>query len=308
MATEDFSARFADLDAWPTIDAVEAMYEGQLAAVAAVRPALPAIARAADDAAAALQGGSPGRSRGAGRSGGRIVYVGAGTSGRVAVQDGAELPPTFDWPPERLVFVMAGGPTAFLTSKEGAEDDVRAAIASIDKAAIGGKDVVIGLAASGSTPFTLASLGRASERGAVTVGIANNPGTRLLALAKHKILLETGVEVIAGSTRMKAGTAQKVALNLLSSAIMIRLGRVYRAMMVDMHATNAKLRRRAEDMVASITGCKAAVAANALKRAEGDIKLASILVRGLERSKAAAILDRHQGNLRDALAEIAGER
>lgn len=293
MATENISARFADLDAWPTVEAVEAMFEGQLAAVAAVRPALAAIARAADEAAARLRGK------------GRLVYAGAGTSGRVAVQDGAELPPTFDWPHDQLVFAIAGGPSALIASAEGAEDDTEAAIQQIDQAAVGAADVVIGLAASGTTPFTVAALQRAAARGALTVGIANNADSPLLAVAHHPILIETGGEVIAGSTRMKAGTAQKVVLNLLSTAIMIRLGRVYRGMMVNMHATNAKLRHRAETMVAFITGCKQSDALRALDGAAGDIKLASVMVFGLDRDMAEAVLDRHAGSLRRALAEMA---
>ena len=296
MATEYISARFADLDAWSTLEAVEAMYEGQLAAVAAVRPVLGAIARAADEAAATL------------RSQGRLVYVGAGTSGRVAVQDGAELPPTFDWPVEQLVFAMAGGPDALIMSAEGAEDDTAAAVKQMKESSVGQGDVVIGVAASGTTPFTVASVRRAAELGALTVAIANNRDAPLLAAAKHPILVETGGEVIAGSTRMKAGTAQKVVLNLLSTAIMIRLGRVYRGMMVNMHATNAKLRHRAETMVAFITGCKASDAVRALERAEGDIKLASIMVFGPDRDMAEAILDRHKGSLRSALAELARVR
>ena len=199
MPTEDVSARYVDLDDWPTLDAVEAMFEGQLSAVAAVRPALRAIAAAADEAAEAL------------RRGGRLVYAGAGTSGRVAVQDGAELPPTFDWPLEQLVFAMAGGAGALMKSAEGAEDDAADAIAKVDAAGIGPNDVVIGLAASGTTPYTVAYVRRATERGAVTLGVANNPDAPLLGVARHPILIETGAEVVAGSTRMKAGTAQKAA-------------------------------------------------------------------------------------------------
>ena len=208
MPTEDVSARFADLDGWPTRDSVEAMFEAQLAAVAAVRPALGAIADAADEAAAALH------------RGGRLVYAGAGTSGRVGVQDGAELPPTFDWPFERLVFAMAGGQGALVKSAEGAEDDEAAGARAMDEALIGPDDVVIGVAASGTTPYTVAAVRRAAERGAVTVGVANNAGAPLLAVARHKVLAETGAEVVAGSTRMKAGTAQKVVLNLFSTAVL----------------------------------------------------------------------------------------
>lgn len=291
MTTEDVSARFVDLDGWPTRDAVEAMFEGQLAAVAAVRPALGAIAAAADEAAAAL------------RRGGRLVYAGAGTSGRVGVQDGAELPPTFDWPLDKLVFAMAGGQGALVKSAEGAEDDAGAAVRTIDEAGIGPADVVLGIAASGTTPYTVAAVARAAERGAVTIGIANNPDAPLLGAARHKILTDTGAEVVAGSTRMKAGTAQKVVLNLLSTAIMIRLGRVYSGMMVHMHASNAKLHRRATDMVIRITGCDHATAVDALTRCAWEVKTAVLVVHGLTPEAAAAALDRQDGSLRAALAE-----
>ncbi|MCP8936968.1 N-acetylmuramic acid 6-phosphate etherase [Alsobacter sp. SYSU M60028] len=292
MATEDISARYVELDGWPTLDAVEAMYEAQLSAVAAVRPALAAIARAADDAAAGL------------RAGGRLVYAGAGTSGRVAVQDGAELPPTFDWPHDQLVFAMAGGNSALIRSAEGAEDDAQDAIRKVDEIGVGPNDVVIGLAASGTTPYTVAFVRRATERGAVSIGVANNAGSPLLAAGRHAVLIETGVEVVAGSTRMKAGTAQKIVLNLLSTAIMIRLGRVYRGMMVHMQATNAKLHRRAAIMVALLTGCPETEADKALRLCGFDVKLASLIVSGLTPDEAGALLDRHDGSLRAALADL----
>ena len=292
MATEDISARYVDLDGWPTLDAVEAMYEGQLSAVAAVRPVLAAIARAAEDAADGLQ------------AGGRLVYAGAGTSGRVAVQDGAELPPTFDWPHDQLVFAMAGGDSALIRSAEGAEDDEKDAVAKMDAAGVGPNDVVIGLAASGTTPYTVALIRRATELGAVTIGVANNPDAPLLGVARHPVLIETGAEVVAGSTRMKAGTAQKIVLNLLSTAIMIRLGRVYRGMMVHMQATNAKLHRRAAIMVALITGCPEDEADKALRLCGFDVKVACLIVGGLPPDEAGALLDRHKGNLRDALTDL----
>ncbi len=292
MATEDVSARFADLDGWPTRDAVDAMYEAQLAAVAAVRPALGVIAAAAEAGAEAL-----------GR-GGRLVYVGAGTSGRVGVQDGAELPPTFDWPFDRLVFAMAGGQGALIRSAEGAEDDEAAGARAMDDAAVGPDDVVIGIAASGTTPYTVAAVARAAERGAVTVGIANNGEAPLLAAARFPVLAETGAEVVAGSTRMKAGTAQKVVLNLLSTAIMIRLGRVHGGMMVHMHASNAKLHRRAADMVARITGCDHGRAVEALGAAAWNVKAAVLIVEGQSPRQAADLLARERGILRAALAAI----
>lgn len=291
MATEDVDPRFTDLDAWPIASAVEAMWDGQMSAVAAVREVLPAVTAATVSAAERL------------KRGGRLIYVGAGTSGRVAVQDGAELPPTFDWPQDRLVFALAGGDNALIASIEGAEDDTADAVAQMDSAAVGADDVVIGVAASGTTPFTVAAIARAGERGALTVGIANNPGAPLLAAARHPIMIPTGSELIAGSTRMKAGTAQKVVLNLISTGIMLRLGRVYRGMMVNMHVANAKLKRRAEDMVMRISGCDEATAATALQSTNGDIKLATLVVLGYGRDEAEALLKRHAGNLRQALAD-----
>jgi N-acetylmuramic acid 6-phosphate etherase len=296
MATEDVDPRFADLDAWSTASAMGAMWEGQLAAVAVVGHALPAITAATHAATEALG------------DRGRLIYVGAGTSGRVAVQDGAELTPTFAWPQQRIGFIIAGGANAFITSVEGAEDDVEDAIAQIDAAKLSSNDVVIAVAASGTTPFTVAALQQAGRYQAVTIGIANNPGTALLQAAKYPVLVETGSELIAGSTRMKAGTAQKVVLNLISTGIMIRLGRVYRGMMVDMQTTNAKLRRRAEAMVARIADCGEALAARALEQTGGDIKLASLVVLGYDRPEAEAILARHKGNLRRVFAELSDGR
>jgi N-acetylmuramic acid 6-phosphate etherase len=296
MATEEVDPRFADLDAWSLASAMEAMWEGQLAAVAAIGHALPAMTAATEAAKAALG------------DRGRIVYVGAGTSGRVAVQDGAELTPTFAWPSERVRFIVAGGDSAFVTSIEGAEDDVDDAVAQINAARLTPHDVVIAVAASGTTPFTVAALQRAGSLGAVTIGVANNPGTALLESARFPILVETGRELIAGSTRMKAGTAQKVVLNLISSGIMLRLGRVYRGMMVNMPPTNAKLKRRAESMVAQIAQCDPQQAARALEEMEGDIKAAVLLALGVEKSEAQAILQQCDGNLRHAFAELARER
>ncbi len=296
MTTELNDPKYDDLDAWPTFDAVHAMWDGQVQAVAAVRAALPAIARAADAAATALG------------AHGRIVYAGAGTSARIAVQDGVELPPTFGWPAERLAYATAGGSEALVASAEGAEDDAAAGAAAIDAMAVGSADVVIGVAASGTTPYTLAALRAAAARGAVTIAVANNAGAPLLAAASHPILAETGGEVIAGSTRMKAGTAQKVVLNLLSSAIMIRLGGVYRGMMVAMPPTNAKLRRRAVAIVARIAHCAPAAAEAALAAADDDIKVAVLVCGGLDAGTARERLALHGGNLRAALEAPAVRR
>ncbi len=291
MRTEQISPRYVDLDSWPTPEMIAAMYEGQLAAAAAVRGALAAIAAAVDDAVAAL------------KRGGRIVYAGAGTSGRIGVQDGSELPPTFDWPADRLVFAMAGGFDALVRSVEQAEDNEAAGAQAMADATIGADDVVIGIAASGTTPYTIGALRAAGAAGAVTIAVANNPGAPLLEVARHRILVDTGSEVIAGSTRMNAGTAQKIVLNLFSTAVMVRMGRVYRGLMVDMRATNAKLRRRAEAMVRELVGCPDSDAARHLEQADGDVKTAVLLGLGLDRGEAAQLLRRHGGNLRDAIDE-----
>jgi N-acetylmuramic acid 6-phosphate etherase len=292
MATEQISPRYLNLDSWSTAEMMAAMYEGQLSAAAAVRGALSEIASAVDDAVPALQ------------RGGRIVYVGAGTSGRIAVQDGTELPPTFGWPPDRVVYAMAGGLGALVESVEGAEDDEHAGTAAMANAGISADDVVLGIAASGATPFTIGALRAASAAGAVTIALANNAGAPLFEVARHRILVETGTEVIAGSTRMKAGTAQKIVLNLFSSAVMVRLGRVYLGLMVHMRASNAKLRQRAEGMVVQIVGCGPEQAARLVEEAQGDVKTAVMLGFGFEPAEAAAVLERHRGNLRNAVDEV----
>lgn len=293
MQTEQVSPRFIDLDAWDSRDVIAAMYEGQLAAAAAVQAALGDIAKAVDDSVPGL------------RRNGRIVYAGAGTSGRIGVQDGSELPPTFGWPPDRLVFAMAGGLGALTQSAEGAEDDEEAGSTALADVGIGPDDVVIGIAASGTTPYTIGALRAATQAGAVTIALSNNPGAPVFEVARHRILVATGPEVIAGSTRMKAGTAQKIVLNLFSSAVMTRLGRVYRGNMVHMRASNAKLRRRAEAMVSQIAGCDSEDAALYLERGEGDVKTAVLLGFGLTPSEASQVLERHEGNLRSAIDELA---
>lgn len=289
MSTEDFDPRYVDLDAWPLARAIEAMWDGQMAALRATGNALPQIADATEAAADRLHGS------------GRLVYAGAGTSGRVAVQDGTELGPTFNWPAERLVYAMAGGEAALLHSIEGAEDDTAEGAAQMDRNAIGPEDVVIGVSASGTTPFTVAAIRRARERGALTVGIAGNDGSPLLQSAECPVLLETGSEVLAGSTRMKAGTAQKVALNLISTGIMILLGRVYKGLMVDMQTSNAKLKKRAARIVAHLAECGEAEAKAALDAGGGEIKRAVLIALGRTPEEATSALSASGGNLRKAL-------
>jgi N-acetylmuramic acid 6-phosphate etherase len=294
-ATEGVSPRYVDIETWPAPTVMQALWEGQLAAVAALQPALAPLAAACSAAADRL------------RRGGRLAYAGAGTSGRIGVQDGAELGPTFDWPADRLVFLMAGGEKALIRAAENAEDRDDLALDDVTQAGLGGDDVLVGLAASGSTPYTVGCVLAARQAGALTIGIANSPGSRLLEAAEHPILIETGPEAIAGSTRMKAGTAQKAALNLFSTSVMTLLGRVYRGRMVDMLARNEKLRRRAVRMLRELTGATTEQAAAALTQAGGRVKPAVLIVRGLRVAEAEALLARHGGDLRRAEAALGAE-
>jgi N-acetylmuramic acid 6-phosphate etherase len=289
METERASPRYSDIDLWEPGDVLDALIEGQMAAVAAVRPVLGAIDRAAAAIEIRL------------RQGGRLIYAGAGTSGRLAVQDGAELIPTFNWPPEQLLLLMAGGKEALLRSAEGVEDEVEQATKLVQHHDVGPIDALIAVAASGTTPFTLSCQRRAKERGALTIGIANNHAAPLLQEADHPIFLDTGAEPIAGSTRMKAGTAQRVALNLLSTLTMIRLGRVHQGLMVDMQAINAKLVSRSESILSKISGRASDEVREALQEADQSIKVAMLLLQGCDKEKARALLELAGGNLRTAL-------
>jgi N-acetylmuramic acid 6-phosphate etherase len=292
MPTETVDPRYADVDRWPTLSVVETMLEGQLAAIAALKDQTGAIAAAAEAAALRMH------------QGGRLVYAGAGTSGRLAVQDGVELTPTYNWPSDRLVFLVAGGMGALMRSVEGAEDNVEAAREEVAAAEVGPNDVLIAVAASGRTPYAVAALEAARARGALTIAIANNPGTPLLAAADHPIVADTGAENVAGSTRMKAGTAQKAALNMLSTAIMLRCGLVHRGLMVNMRISNEKLAHRARRMVATLAGIDEARAADALELADNDLRRAVLIARGLSPQDAADRLAQAGGDLGNVLSEL----
>ena len=288
-ATEGFDEACAAIDGWPVDQVLAVLVDHQAQAVAAVRRALPQLAAAIEAATPRLAGG------------GRLVYAGAGTSGRLGTQDGAELTPTFSWPRERSVFLMAGGEAAFTRSIEGAEDDAAAGAAAIAGAAVDARDVVIAIAASGTTPFVVAAARAARAAGALTIGIACNAGAPLLGACEAPILLDTGPEAIAGSTRLKAGTAQKAALNLLSTTMMLRLGRVYRGLMVEMQASNEKLRRRALRMLMRIGGCDEVAARTALDATGGDLKAAILVVLdSVDPAEARRRLDAAGGRVRAA--------
>jgi N-acetylmuramic acid 6-phosphate etherase len=290
MDTETRLERYRDADRWPTEESLAAMLDSQFAAFAAVRGALPALAEAARGAADRLRDDG----------GGRLVYAGAGASGRLAVQDGVELHPTFGWPNERLVYLLAGGDAALVRSVEGAEDDGDAGAAAVAELHPGRADVLVAVAASGTTAFTRAAQATARRAGALTIGLANNPEAPLLAEAEIAVLLRTGPEFLAGSTRMAAGTAQKIALNLFSTQLMIELGRVYQGLMVNVVPSNAKLVARSHRIVQAIAGCGLDAAAEAWERAGRDIRLAVLLLDGLDRADADAALARAQGDLRQA--------
>jgi N-acetylmuramic acid 6-phosphate etherase len=292
METERASPRFADIDLWDPGDILDCMIEAQFAAVAAVRAERPAIERAARAMEERLM------------YRGRLIYAGAGTSGRLAVQDGAELAPTFGWPEERLLLLIAGGQEALSRSIEGAEDDVTQAAQFMDRHDVNADDVVIAVAASGTTPFAVAALREGKQRGALTVGIANNQDTPILQESHCPIWLDTGSEVIAGSTRLKAGTAQKIALNALSSLLMIRLGKVYAGLMVDVRATNEKLLQRSESILSQLTGCDASDAREALKLAGGNLKIAALVLKGYEHGEAERILTESGHSLRKAFSDL----
>ncbi|HUI21060.1 MAG TPA: N-acetylmuramic acid 6-phosphate etherase [Methylocella sp.] len=296
METERPSPRYSRIDLWEPSEILEAMIEGQFSAVAAVRAARPAIERAAVAIVRRLSGP------------GRLIYVGAGTSGRLAVQDGAELMPTFSWPQDRLLLLVAGGKDALLRAVEGAEDQVGRAVELVRQHGVNAADVMIAVAASGTTPFTVACLREAKRAGALTIGLANNRETPLLQEADHSIFLDTGPEPIAGSTRMKAGTAQRTALILLSSLVMILFGRVYEGLMVDVQASNKKLIQRSEKILSRLSGRSSEEIYDALHRAGGSVKLAFLLLQGFSLNEAETALDRTHGHLRRAMSLIADLR
>ena len=288
--TEEVYRDFERFDTWDLEKRLEVLTQANQRAVEAVARALPDLINAAAGIRERLL------------AGGRLVYVGAGTSGRLALQDAAELPPTFGF--NRTVVLLAGGEAAGKQAREGAEDDEDAARDAVRQAEVDDKDAVIGLAASGGTPYTVAGVEEARKRGAFTVGIANNAGSRLLGVAECSILLETGPEVIAGSTRLAAGTAQKVALNALSTAVMPELGGVYKNLMVGMKPINDKLYKRSVQMVQTATDKPRAQVEEALRETDWNISEAIVrLETGLSPEASRDLLARYP-KLRDALEKV----
>lgn len=254
-----------DIDTRPAIEIVRIIQEQDALVAAAVAAQADRIAHAIDQISERL------------KIGGRLFYVGAGTSGRIAMLDASEIPPTYGVDPATVQVIMAGGERAYFAAAEGAEDDDEAAIAAVSTA-VTADDAVVGIAASGTTPFTVAAVRRANMQGALTVGVTNVPGSPLAQHVDIPIVLETGPEVIMGSSRMKSGTAQKLVLNQISTGVMIRLGHVYSNLMIDMPATNEKLRNRAVRMVELAAAVPRPAAVQALREA-GSVKLATVMAK-----------------------------
>ncbi|MFG3102199.1 N-acetylmuramic acid 6-phosphate etherase [Streptomyces sp. NPDC048182] len=255
----------------------------------AVRAALPAVAAAVEAVTASL------------RRGGRLVYLGAGTSGRIGLLDAVECPPTFGTAPEQVVGLLSGGPGAFVLAVEGAEDEPARAVADLDAIELDDRDTVVGLAASGRTPYVVGGLRHAAARGAATVSVACNADAAVSRCADIPIEVLTGPEVLTGSTRLKAGTAQKMVCNMLSTAAMVRLGKVYGNLMVDLRATNDKLVDRARRMVAEATGAAPDAVARALDAADGHAKTAIVmLLTGTDAEEAAHRIASAHGDTRTA--------
>lgn len=290
LTTESPDDRHPDLDRYDTPSLVRAFVDDQAQALQALAAAIPAIVEAVERAVPRLQ------------AGGRLLYVGAGTSGRLGLLDAVELLPTFSWPPERAVPVLAGGAAAVFQAVEGAEDDEEQAAADLRARHVGAQDVAIVLAASGVTPYAVGAVRAARDAGALVIGIANNADAPVTREADVGITLDTGSEVISGSTRLKAGTAQKIALNTLSSAIMVRLNKVYGNLMVDLLPTNAKLRERALRLTLRATGVDEAAAREALEACDLQVKVAIVSLRtGLPAEQARHRLAACEGSVRRAL-------
>lgn len=292
LKTESPSLDHTRLDEYSVGDLVNAFADDQLVAVNAVRAARGQIAAAVSAAVPRLE------------RGGRLIYVGAGTSGRLGLLDSVELYPTFSWPQERAIALLAGGQEAVYQAVEGAEDRTEQGAIDLNAIGPGPNDVVIALAAAGTTPYTLGAMRAARAAGTLTIGIANNPDAPLTREAEFGITLDTGSELISGSTRLKAGTAQKITLNTFSSAVMVRLNKVYGNLMVDLKPTNAKLVRRAIRLTMLATGCDEALAQKTLEGCRFQIKVAIVaIVKKVTITEAEARLAMANGSVRRAMAD-----
>ncbi|MBZ9894683.1 MULTISPECIES: N-acetylmuramic acid 6-phosphate etherase [unclassified Mesorhizobium] len=292
LVSEGRNPRTMDIDLLPTIDVLRKINDEDRVVPAAVEKVLPDIAAAVDCIVLAFQKGA------------RLVYMGAGTSGRLGVLDASECPPTFGVPEGMVVGLIAGGPDALVRSTEGAEDDPKRGARALQDIKLTPDDVVVGIAVSGRTPYVIGGLNYAKQVGATTVALSCNPASTIAGIADIAISPVVGPEVLTGSTRLKSGTAQKLVLNMLSTASMIRIGKSYQNLMVDLNPSNRKLVARATRIVMQTTGCTAAQARQALGRTGSDVKLAILLtITGLEVEEARAALAKARGFLRKAISD-----
>ncbi|MEU2586090.1 N-acetylmuramic acid 6-phosphate etherase [Streptomyces avermitilis] len=291
LTTEAFRPELAEIDRLPTLEIARLMNGEDATVPAAVAARLPQIAAAIDAIADRMA------------RGGRLVYAGAGTAGRLGVLDASECPPTFNTDPSEVVGLIAGGPSAMVTSIEGAEDSKELAAGDLAGLGLRADDTVVGVSASGRTPYAIGAVEYARARGALTVGLSCNSDSALAAAADHGIEIVAGPELLTGSTRLKAGTAQKLVLNMLSTITMIRLGKTYGNLMVDVRASNEKLRARSRRIVALATGAADEEIERALAATDGEVKNAILtILGGVDGPTAARLLEESDGHLRAALA------
>lgn len=290
LTTEAFRPELAEIDQLSTLEIARTMNGEDATVPAAVAGQLPQIAAAIDGIAARMA------------RGGRLIYTGAGTAGRLGVLDASECPPTFNTAPEEVIGLIAGGPSAMVTAVEGAEDSKALAAAELDALGLTADDTVVGISASGRTPYAIGAVEHARALGALTVGLSCNADSALAAAADHGIEVVVGPELLTGSTRLKAGTAQKLVLNMLSTITMIRLGKTYGNLMVDVRASNDKLRARSRRIVALATGASDAEIEEALAATDGEVKNAILTILGsVDGPTAARLLAESHGHLRAAL-------
>ena len=290
LITEQRNPNSMHVDSLSALEIVQLMNEEDKQVPLAIEKCLPQIAQAVERIVAAFQ------------QGGRLVYIGAGTSGRLGVLDASECPPTFGVSPEMVKGIIAGGERALRHPIEGAEDSKAQAVFDLQTIHFSSKDVLVGIAASGRTPYVIGSLEYAKSLGSVTVSIASNPNSAMANIVDIAIDTVVGPEVLTGSSRLKSGTAQKLVLNMLTTASMILMGKCYQNLMVDVQASNEKLKARAIRIVMQATDCDKALAEETLKQADQNAKLAIMMIlSGLDRAQAEALLEKHHGKLQLAL-------
>ncbi len=290
LETEKNNPASKHIDTMSTLEMMQVIHAEDQKAVDAVTPLLPKIAETVNQIAQRM------------RSGGRLIYCGAGTSGRLGILDAVECPPTYSTPPELVIGLMAGGTGAIFRAKEGAEDEESQGKDDLSSLSPTTQDTIVGLSASGRTPYVVGALQYAKRLGALTIAVACSPASPIASIAEIDLTAATGAEVVTGSTRMKAGTAQKMILNMLSTGTMIRLGKVYGNLMVDVAATNEKLRERALHIVMEVVGCTREESETSLHKADGQTKLAILIAKGnCTKHEAERILRESDGQLSVAL-------